>query len=281
LATPSNGAAADIAALHLAATASTVEVGKIVTVVLTPSHLPPGTRLTLQAPQGGAVWRGISNCAAPDRSKTDVPADAATVLCVTSHETQTVRAVVSATLPDGTTLFAVSEPIKFSGDPWWKSTILTSALIALLGTAFGLASTLTAQNYERRKKSAEEKRALAVEQAQFLVRNLLPELASHVLIFKDNEALAALAAADVKQVKMLPKTNLVTTAGGARAQQLAAYFASVDLKRDVIAQVQRYAEHSAQYNTAAVKVQRGTMPLAELIASSQELRRELEALGFT
>jgi hypothetical protein len=218
----------------------------------------------------------MPNCAAADHSKTDVPADATTVLCVTSHEEQTVRAVISAALPGGTTILASSEPIKFSGGSWWKSTIMTSALMALLGTVFGLVSTLVAQNADRLRKAKDERHTLAVEQEQFLLRNLLPELVDHLRVLAANDARPP---DEFKKVESLPKQNVVETVGGPRAERLASYFDSLKVK-DTLADVQRYAEVSEHYNDSVEETRRGRMSLDELRQRGERIRAQLRDLGF-
>jgi hypothetical protein len=271
--------AADVAALRLTATASSAKIDEAVTIILTETGLPPGSSLTLHAPHGAKLWRGAPDCDAADHSKTLFQVTASSeFLCLMSTQAQSIRAVVSAEPPTGATVVAASEAIKFAADPWWKSTIVTSGIVALLGAFWGLSSTLFAQNYERRNKAREERHALAVEQEQFLVRNLLPELTEHLEVLQKNTGLTA---GEEKDVQSLPKKNLVTTAGGPRAEQLASYFASLNLKRNVVADIQSYSNASAEYNRYAELVKRNKLSLAALADHAQALREQLAALGLT
>ena len=268
---------ADVA-LHLSATASSADVDEVVTVVLATTSLPPGVPITLYSPQGARLWHGVPDCAAPDRSKTTFPSSASSeLLCLSSYRTQSLRAVASVKLPAGTLIMGSSETIKFAGDPWWKSTIVVSGIVALVGAVWGLSSTLIAQNYERRRKTADEKAARAAEQEQFLVRNLLPELAKHLQVLHKNDALVA---GQEKDVESLPKGDLVTVMGEPRAQQLASYFTSLKLK-DVLLSLQTYSEVAGKYNISAENVRRSKLSLAALAQQGDTLRAQLGALGFT
>jgi hypothetical protein len=267
---------ADVA-LHLSATASSADIDEVVTVVLVTTGVAPGTPITLYSPQGAHLWHGLPDCAGPDRSKTTFPSSASSeFLCLSSSRAQSLRAVASVKLPSGALLTGSSETIKFAGDPWWKSTIVVSGIVALVGAIWGLASTLIAQNHERRRKAADEKAARVAEQEQFLVRNLLPELAQHLQILRKNDALVA---GQEKDVESLPKGDLVTVMGEPRAQQLASYFTSLRLK-DVLPSLQTYSEEAGKYNIAAENVRRNKLGLAALAQQGDALRTQLGTLGF-
>ena len=270
--------ATEIAALHLNVTATSSDVDQIVTLLLTQNNLPPGLPVILHPPLGAHLWHGVPDCSDPDHTKTTFQSSVSSeFICLTSRRAQSVRAVASVKLASGAVLVGSSEPIKFLGDPWWKSTALTSGLSALAGAVWGLFTTLFTQNYDRRKKALEEKQSRITEQEQFLAKNLLPELADHVKLLRQNDALAP---GQEKAVASLPKKELINLAGEPRAQQLARYFNSLRLK-DIDTALGQYSRAAGDYNTAAEQVRRNQFTLEELTQKSQKLRQQLEALGFT
>jgi len=270
--------AADNPQVHLTPTASSVDVNSVVTIVVTSSNLPTHAIVVLQQGKDSEFWVGTPDCQGASRlSRTLAASSAPTLLCLTSRVPQTLRAVTTVASANTTPFAAASDPVKFSGDPWYKNSTVTGTFLALAGALFGLVSTLAAQNFERSKKNRDETRALMTEQSQFLTRSLLPELSNHLTILATNEALTD---ADCKKVASLPKTNAINIVSGSQADTLAAYFRNVNLRSVLLSKLQQYTQSADAYNTEAEKARRQQVPMSDLTKKGQEIRTALAELGF-
>jgi hypothetical protein len=262
--------------LILVSSASEASPDGIVSVVLAGTHLPEGAPIILHAPLKGDLWVGSDDCGDFPRVKTLIAhATVNALLCMTSSERQSVRAVATVSLPGDQVLIARSEPVKFYVEHWWSSAGFLSVLTTLLGAAAGIAGTLLTQRADHSRKVKDEAMALQQEQASFVVKSLLPELLRHAPILTANSALQP---GDARNLQSLPRPNLIQVMGSPRATALAAYF-SAQGNAQVKAQLTDYCDAADGYNDAIQGVLQNNQSLGNLEPRKNVLMTKLEALG--
>jgi hypothetical protein len=276
--------------LSLVASASEAPPDGVVSIVLNVTNMPDGSIIAVQPPLRGDLWIAGSACGDvghlktltlhPAKSPTGTSAStgpqnfsSSALLCLTSGERQSVRAVVSATSPDGRMYLGHSEAVKFSAERWWNSPVFT----ALLGAALGVLSTLFTQKSEYRRRAKEEAKAIEHEQALFLVKSLLPELASHVRILSAN---ASIATGGEAGLESLPLPNLVEMVRSDRPKRLAAYLGSGSAA-GFVGEATRYSTQADEYNDTIETILRGQQPVSALATLAANLLTKLKAWGFS
>jgi hypothetical protein len=264
-------------ALTLVSSASEASPDGIVTILLAGTNLPGGATITLYPPLKGDLWVAAPDCESAGRTSSLVAhATTTALLCLTSKKRQSVRAIATIPLADHL-LVARSEPVKFVEDHWWSSPGFLTVFTTLLGAAAGVAGTLVTQRADHTRKIKDEAKALENEQASFVIRLLLPELAKHLPILVSNNQVQS---ANLKMVQSLPRKNLIATMDSERAQTLKSYFDARG-NQSVVDRVTDYCMAADEYNDTVQGVKRETQDPANLIARGETLIEKLKALGFS
>jgi hypothetical protein len=263
--------------LVLVSSASEAPPEGAVTIVLAGTNLPEGATITLTPPLRGELWVAAPDCESASRSNSLVAhATINALLCLTSKKRQSVRAIATVPLADHI-LVARSEPVKFYEEHWWSSPTFVAVLTTLLGAAAGIFGTLFTQRADHSQKMKDAATALENDQASFVVKLLLPELARHEAILTANNQMQA---ANYKDVQSLPRTNLVAIIGSERAKNLKIYFSERE-NQTILSTLTDYCQAADEYNSTVQGVKRDTQLLDALTALGTDLLEKLKALGIS